>query len=68
MGKSASDSMSRSFLDNSNAPAGHNYNYDATVSANASIKITDLATFRARGGWSAGNFMPYAFAGRRGTG
>lgn len=63
MGKSASDSMSRSFLDNSNAPAGHNYNYDATVSANASIKITDLATFRARGGWSAGNFMPYAFAG-----
>jgi outer membrane immunogenic protein len=63
LSRSASDSMSRSFLDNSNAPAGHNYNYDATVSANASIKITDLATFRARGGWAAGNFMPYGFAG-----
>jgi opacity protein-like surface antigen len=63
LSKSASDSMSRSFLDNSNAPAGHDYTYDATVSAKASITLTDFATLRARGGWSAGNFMPYGFAG-----
>jgi opacity protein-like surface antigen len=61
--KSASDSMSRSILDNSNAPAGHNYTYDATVSAKAAITLTDFATLRARGGWAAGNFMPYGFAG-----
>jgi opacity protein-like surface antigen len=63
LSKSASDAMSRSFLDNSNAPAGHDFTYDATVAAKASIKITDFATFRARGGWAAGNFMPYGFAG-----
>ena len=63
LSQSASDSMSRSFLDNSNAPAGHNYTYDATVNAKASITLTDFATFRARGGWAAGNFMPYAFGG-----
>ena len=37
LSKSASDSMSRSFLDNSNAPAGHDYTYDATVTAKAAI-------------------------------
>jgi outer membrane immunogenic protein len=63
LSKAASDSMSRTFLDNSNAPAGHDYTYAATVSAKASIEITDVATFRARGGWAAGNFMPYGFAG-----
>lgn len=63
LSKSASDSLSRSFLDNSNAPSGHDYTYDATVSAKASIRLTDVATFRARGGWAAGNFMPYGFAG-----
>lgn len=61
--KSASDSVRRSFIDNTNAPANHEYEYDATVAAKTSIKLTDLATFRARGGWAAGNFMPYGFAG-----
>jgi len=63
LSRSASDSLSRSFVDNTNAPASHEYTYDATVTANASVKITDFATFRARAGWVAGNFMPYGFAG-----
>jgi opacity protein-like surface antigen len=61
--KSASDSLSRSFVDNTNAPTGHEYEYHATVDANASVTLTDFGTFRARGGWAAGNFMPYGFAG-----
>ena len=63
LSKSASDSLSRSFVDNTNAPAGHEYTYNATVAANASIALTDFGTLRARGGWAAGNFMPYGFAG-----
>ena len=63
LSKSASDSLSRTFLDNTNAPAGHEYTYDATVAASASVKLTDFATFRVRGGWAAGDFMPYGFAG-----
>jgi len=61
--RSASDSLSRSFIDNSNAPAGHQYTYDVTVAASAAVTLTDFATFRGRGGWVAGNFMPYGFAG-----
>lgn len=62
---SASDSLSRLIRNppGSNPPAGHDYSYDVTVAAKASINITDLATFRGRAGWSAGPFMPYAFAG-----
>src|SRR3954453_3050687 len=61
--KSASDSVARSFIDNTNAPAGFLYNYNATVAAKTSIMLTDFGTVRARGGWAAGNFMPYGFAG-----
>jgi outer membrane immunogenic protein len=63
LSKSASDSLSRSFIDNTNAPAGHEYTYDATVTATSAVTLTDFGTFRARGGWAAGNFMPYGFAG-----
>ena len=63
LSKSASDSLSRSFLDNTGAPTGHEYTYDATVAASASVKLSDFATFRARAGWVAGDFMPYGFAG-----
>lgn len=45
------------------APAGHSYTYDLTLSGNAAARVNDLVTLRARGGWSVGNFMPYAFAG-----
>ena len=60
---SASDSLSRSILNNTNAPAGHDYTYNMTVAADAAVQITDMATFRARAGWDAGIFLPYAFAG-----
>jgi outer membrane immunogenic protein len=63
LGKSASDTLSRSFLDNTGAPTGHEYTYNATVAASAAVKLTDFATFRARAGWVSGNFMPYGFAG-----
>ena len=33
------------------------------VDANASLHLTDLATFRARAGWEIGQFLPYAFGG-----
>src|SRR4051812_17993473 len=63
LSKSASDSLSRSFVDNTNAPAGHEYTYDATVAAKAAVALTGFGTLRARGGWAAGSFMPYGFAG-----
>jgi opacity protein-like surface antigen len=49
--------------DSTGAPAGHTYTYSVQVAANASIKLTDVATFRGRMGWAAGDFMPYAFVG-----
>ena len=60
---SASDSLSRSILNNSGAPTGHDFTYNMTVTASAAAKITDVATFRARAGYDAGMFMPYGFVG-----
>lgn len=47
----------------SNPPPGHTYEYDVTLSGNASARVNDLVTLRARGGYAMGSFMPYAFAG-----
>lgn len=60
---SVSDSLQRMFTDSTNLPAGHHYDYTVKVSAQSSIHITDIATFRARAGWEAGCFLPYAFGG-----
>ena len=61
---SSGDSIARSFTDSTNLPAGHHYDYyDVNVDAQSSLHITDVATFRARGGWEAGNFLPYGFIG-----
>jgi len=60
---SSSDSLSRAILNNAAAPVGHDHTYNMTVSGNATVELTDVATFRMRGGWDAGRFMPYAFAG-----
>jgi opacity protein-like surface antigen len=61
---SVNGSITRSFTDSTNLPAGHNYVYDPfTVKAQSAINITDIATFRARAGWEAGSFLPYAFGG-----
>jgi opacity protein-like surface antigen len=45
------------------APAGHHFVYGLNESGSVTVRITDLATFRARAGWIAGQFLPYAFFG-----
>jgi len=55
------DSLERVFIDNAQAPPGHNFQYDVTVTGSARAHITDFGTFRLRGGWAAGPFLPYAF-------
>jgi outer membrane immunogenic protein len=60
----ASDSVSVRIANDATAPTGHHFIYDPfTVSGNASIRITDVGSFRARAGWVAGQFVPYAFVG-----
>ena len=39
------------------------YLYQNISTSQASLTVNDLATLRVRGGWAAGSFMPYAFAG-----
>ena len=39
------------------------YLYQNFSTSQASLTVNDLATLRVRGGWAAGCFMPYAFAG-----
>ncbi|MEA3027171.1 MAG: outer rane immunogenic protein [Alphaproteobacteria bacterium] len=63
LGSSASDSMTRLFNDDAQAPAQHHYFYTATVSSNASARIVDFATMRARAGVVIDRFLPYAFVG-----
>lgn len=60
---STGSSLTRSFTDSTGLPDGHHYFYTVTVGAESSLHMTDIATFRARAGWEAGNFLPYAFAG-----
>src|SRR5712691_2347857 len=57
----SSDSMERVFIDDNQAPPGHHFQYDVTVQGSASARITDFGTFRLRGGWAAGRFLPYGF-------
>ena len=56
-------SITRTFTDSGNLPAGHHYFYTVTVLGQAAMNMTDIATFRARAGWQAGQFLPYGFAG-----
>jgi outer membrane immunogenic protein len=58
-----SSSISRSFTDSTNLPTGHHYFYSLTTTAQSSLRMTDIATFRGRAGWEAGNFLPYSFVG-----
>lgn len=60
---SMQDSISRIINDDSQAPSGHHYYYHLTVSGAGAVHITDIATLRARAGWTAGQFLPYAFGG-----
>ena len=63
LNKAASDSESRSFINNGQAPANHTYQYNITVTGSASIQITDIWTGRFRAGWVVNGFMPYGFVG-----
>jgi opacity protein-like surface antigen len=59
---SATDSVSVIYANDAGAPPGHHFVYDPlTVTGSASIRVTDLATFRARAGWAVDQFMPYGF-------
>jgi outer membrane immunogenic protein len=60
---SASNGISRSFTDSNAIPANHNYFYTVNVGGTASLRMSDIGTFRARAGIEEGIFLPYAFAG-----
>jgi outer membrane immunogenic protein len=53
----SSDSMARIFS------TSDGYSNDVALIASSSVRITDYGTVRARAGWAADHFMPYAFAG-----
>ena len=59
----SADSITRSFTDSTNLPAGHNYFYTVSSGVQASLSMQDIAELRARAGWEAGIFLPYAFGG-----
>ena len=59
----ASDSMTRTFSDDTAAPAGHHYFYTATVTSLASARIRDFGTIRVRAGVALDMFLPYVFFG-----
>ncbi len=44
-------------------PLGDGNSYDATVTATASMRITDYGTARLRAGWVVDNVLPYAMIG-----
>jgi opacity protein-like surface antigen len=46
-----------------NPPSGHSYEFEATLAGNARARVHDLVTLRARGGYTMGSFMGYAFGG-----
>jgi opacity protein-like surface antigen len=46
-----------------NPPSGHTHTYHVSITGGASMEVRDVTTFRARAGWAAGDFMPYAFGG-----
>jgi opacity protein-like surface antigen len=44
-------------------PPGVDTTYGVTLTGRAAAQIKDVISFRARAGWAAGNFLPYAFGG-----
>jgi len=47
----------------SGAPLSDGMYHDVVVNSSSAISISDMATLRARAGYAAGIFLPYAFAG-----
>jgi outer membrane immunogenic protein len=62
---SSTASLSRTLagVEGANPPPGHSYEFDVTLGGNARARVNDMLTLRARGGYSMGSFMPYAFGG-----
>jgi opacity protein-like surface antigen len=47
-----------------NAPPGHHFTYDFLATGSNHVRLTDVATLRARAGWVANEMLlPYAFGG-----
>jgi outer membrane immunogenic protein len=59
----SSDLVVRSFVDSTNLPTGHHYDYTVLASAQAALHMTDVGTFRLRAGWVLDCFLPYGFIG-----
>jgi outer membrane immunogenic protein len=57
MEAASTDSISRQFV------TSDGFDNNVTVTATASVKLIDYATFRGRAGYAIGQFLPYAFAG-----
>ena len=47
----------------SGSPLSDGLFHDVVVNSSSAISISDMATLRARAGYSVGSFLPYAFAG-----
>jgi opacity protein-like surface antigen len=62
LSSSSTNSLSRAIPGN-DGPVNHTYTYNTTLSGSAAVQVKDVLTLRARGGWAAGNFMPYIFGG-----
>ncbi len=58
----STDTMTRVFNDDAQAPAQHHYFYTASVTSSASARLKDYATLRGRAGVAFDRFQPYAFA------
>ena len=56
-------SRTLSAVDGITPPPGHSYEFDVTLSGQAQARVNDMLTLRARGGYSMGSFLPYAFGG-----
>ncbi|MGB3867066.1 MAG: outer membrane beta-barrel protein [Xanthobacteraceae bacterium] len=56
-GGTQTESMGRSFVD------GHGYSDDITYTSTATMRLTDIGTFRGRAGYAFGAFLPYMFGG-----
>jgi outer membrane immunogenic protein len=47
----------------SGAPLSDGFFHAVTATSQSAISISDMATFRARGGYAVGSFLPYVFGG-----
>ena len=63
IGIGAIDTIGPILVPGANLPDGSTVLYSVTVNSAASVSVHDITTFRARGGWTSGIFMPYGFVG-----